>query len=69
MHENRAADNLSMIEEGDEIGESTSSIENKLVIMRLPNNAILEGNMLKLSSKDALEVIANLAVQVALGEN
>jgi hypothetical protein len=68
MHENKASDNLSMIED-DEVEETTESIiENKLIIMRIPNNAILEGNMLKLSSKDALEVIANLAVQVALGD-
>lgn len=66
MPNNRAADNLEMIEEN-EIEEVNSSIEHKLIIMRLPDNAILKGNMLKLSSKDALEIIANLAVQVALG--
>ncbi len=40
----------------------------ELIVLRLPTNSILEGNMLKLSANDALQIIANLAVQVALGD-
>jgi hypothetical protein len=60
----KAADNLEMLDD-DEI-EKISTPKNNLIIMRIPDNGILEGNMLKVSSKDALEIIANLAVQVAL---
>lgn len=68
MPENKAADNLSMIEE-DEQEQSISVMRNDLIILRIPEKTIIEGNILKLSVKDALEIIANLAVQVALGEN
>lgn len=63
------AENLIMLDDEEIKDENNSSVlEDKLVIMRLPTNSILEGNMLKLSAKDALEIIANLAVQVALGD-
>lgn len=59
------AEKLEMIDETETV---SSELKDELVIMRLPTNSILEGNMLKLSVKDALEIIANLAVQVALGD-
>ena len=63
------AEDLIMLDENESKNENDSSVpEDKLVIMRLPINSILEGKMLKLSVKDALEIIANLAVQVALGD-
>lgn len=69
MGKYKAANNLEMIDD-EEIeepgGQPFIFSDSKLVIMKIPKNAILEGNMYKLSSKDALEIIANLAVQVAL---
>lgn len=68
MGNNKAAYNLEMIDENDEPETTASRLKDDLIIMRLPTNSILEGNMLKLSVKDALEIIANLAVQVALSD-
>lgn len=63
------AEDLIMLDGDDnEVKSNSSLLEDKLIIMRLPTNSILQGNMLKLSAKDALEIIANLAVQVALGD-
>lgn len=67
MSKMKVADNLEMIDDNEETDEQPFILSNdKLLIMRIPDNTILKGNMLKLSSKDALEIIANLAVQVAL---
>ena len=68
MGENKNGDNLSMTFVDDErISVDSTYTTNELIMLRLPTNSVLKGNMLKLSSKDALEIIANLAVQVALG--
>ena len=67
--ENKASDNLSMIEDDDlNMMEESSIVEDNLIMMRFPTNSIIEGTMLKLSKKDALQIIANLAVQVALSD-
>lgn len=48
------------------LGEQ-NEVENSIII-RIPDDAIVDKCLLKVSKKEALEIIANLAVQVALSD-